>query len=73
VTNAAQQVYEQALGLSDEEREQLIEELARSLKPVELSSAWKAEIARRIEAIERGDAVIHDARAAVRRLRDKYG
>jgi putative addiction module component (TIGR02574 family) len=74
VTNAAQQVFERALGLSEEEREQLIEELARSLNPVELSPAWQAEIGRRIEAIERGEAVIHpDARVIVRRLRDKYG
>jgi putative addiction module component (TIGR02574 family) len=72
LTNAAQQVYEQALGLSDEEREQLIEDLARSLKPVALSPAWRAEIGRRLETIERGEAVIHpDARDAVRRLRDK--
>jgi hypothetical protein len=56
------------------EREQLIEGLARTLDPVELSPAWQAEIARRIERIERGDAVIHpDARDVVRKLRNKYG
>lgn len=74
MTEAAQQLYEQALALSKGEREQLIEDLARTLEPVELSPAWQAEIARRIERIERGDAVIHpDARDVVRRLREKYG
>jgi putative addiction module component (TIGR02574 family) len=64
-------LYEQALELSNVEREQLIEDLARSLRPVELSPPWRAEIARRIE---RGDAVIHpDARDVVRQLRNKYG
>jgi putative addiction module component (TIGR02574 family) len=74
VTEAARQLYEQALALSDDERGQLIEDLARTLQPVELSPAWQAEIARRLERIERGDAEIHaDARDVIRRLRDKYG
>jgi len=74
VTNAAQRVYEQALELSKGEREQLIDELARSLSPVDVSPAWQAELTRRFEAIERGEAVIHpDARGALRRLQHKYG
>jgi predicted transcriptional regulator len=55
----AQRVYEQALELSDEEHEQFIEALARSLKPVELSPAWQAEIVRTLQSIERGEAVSH--------------
>jgi hypothetical protein len=72
VTEAARQLYEQALALTDDERGQLIEDLARTLQPVELSPAWQAEIARRLERIERSEAVIHSvARDVVRQLRDK--
>jgi putative addiction module component (TIGR02574 family) len=74
VTEAARQLYEQALALSNDEREQLIEDLAQSLQPVELSPAWQAEIARRVERVDRGEAVIHpNARDIVRKLQDKYG
>jgi putative addiction module component (TIGR02574 family) len=58
MTEGAQDVFAQALALSPEDRAALIEMLAESLcaPEHELSPAWKAEIVRRIEAVERGES-----------------
>jgi len=73
VTPAAQKILAEALALPAEEREALVDALSNSLDPVELSPEWKAEIDRRLERIERGDAVLLDAEAHLRALRAKYG
>jgi putative addiction module component (TIGR02574 family) len=71
VTSAAQKILAEALLLPTQEREQLVGALSSSLEPVELSPEWNAEIARRLETIERGEAILHDAEAHLRALRAK--
>ena len=58
VTAAAKKILEQALALPEEERLVLLEALSESLEQpeAELSQEWKAEIERRIDAVERGDS-----------------
>ncbi len=73
VIPAAEKVLADALALTTEEREALVEALGDSLDPIELSPEWKAEIARRIESVERGDATLLDADAHLRALQAKYG
>ncbi len=53
---AAKKILDQALALPADERAALVDALSASLEEGELSVAWKTEIARRIDAIERGDA-----------------
>lgn len=75
MTSAAEKLLEQALSLPEEEREALVDALAQSLtQRATLSDAWKTEIARRIEAVERGESKLIEAdevdariRAALRR------
>lgn len=73
VTPAAEKVLAQALALPVAEREALVEALSDSLEPSELSPEWRAEIARRIQSIERGEATLLDAEAHLRELQAKYG
>ncbi len=77
MTSAAQKILEQALCLPAEEREALVVALAESLEGSQegLSDEWKTAIARRIDAVERGDSKLIegdevDARllAALRRV-----
>ncbi len=58
MTSAAKKLLEEALALPSEDREKLVEALADSLEPseIDLSPAWKTEIERRVEAIERGES-----------------
>lgn len=52
------QVIEQALALSPEEREEIIERLSESLEsPVEgdVEAAWADELRRRMDEVERGE------------------
>lgn len=58
MTAAAKKVLEDALALASEDRARLVEALADSLDASEtgLSGAWKVEIARRVEAVERGES-----------------
>jgi putative addiction module component (TIGR02574 family) len=58
VTSTGKKILEEALALPMEERAALVEALNQSLEGAEndLSPEWKAEIARRIEAIERGES-----------------
>jgi putative addiction module component (TIGR02574 family) len=63
--------------LSPEERARLAETLAESLReemPSEVEAAWEAEIKRRVEAYERGDAKLIPAEevfAKARRITDE--
>jgi len=72
VTTAVEKVLNDALSLSDDEREELVAALTQTLPPVELDAAWKAELARRIAKIESGEAVLHDAELHAKQLRAKF-
>jgi putative addiction module component (TIGR02574 family) len=58
VTSATKKILEDALALSEEQRATLVAALNESLETAEdeLTPQWKAEIARRIEAVERGES-----------------
>jgi len=58
MTASAKKILEDALALPEKERVALIDALADSItgEDDELSPEWKAEIARRIDAIERGES-----------------
>ena len=58
MTSAAKKILDQALALPEDERAALVDALTRSLETSEddLSPEWKAEISRRIEAVERGES-----------------
>ena len=57
MTSAAQKLLVDALSLPEDERAALVDALAQSLSgSSDLSPAWKAEIARRIEAVEHGES-----------------
>ena len=58
MTGEAKKIFEQALALPEPERAALIDALADSIAgdDDELTPEWKAEIARRIEAVERGES-----------------
>lgn len=73
VTSTAKKILDEALTLPQEEREKLLGALSDSLEPVELTPEWEAEIAGRIQRIENGEAVFHDANEHLRNLRVKYG
>jgi len=58
VTSAAKKILDDALSLPEDDRAALVDALNESLEAPEedLSPEWKAEIARRIEAVERGES-----------------
>jgi putative addiction module component (TIGR02574 family) len=57
VNTEAKKIFEQALALPEQDRMALIDALADSIVGDDcLSPEWKAEIARRIEAFERGES-----------------
>ncbi|HET6415366.1 MAG TPA: addiction module protein [Polyangiales bacterium] len=58
MTSATKKILEDALALSEEQRATLVAALNESLETAEdeLTPQWKAEIARRIEAVERGES-----------------
>jgi len=72
VTSAAKKVLQEALALSQQEREELVGALSNSLDPVQLSPEWNAEIGARIRKIERGEAEFLDADAHLAELRPKH-
>ena len=72
MTPAAKKILEEALALSEQEREELVSALSSSLEPVELSPEWSSEIRRRIEKIERGEAELLDAEEHLAELRQKH-
>ena len=72
MTTAAKRILEEALALSQQEREDLLSALGSSLEPVELSPEWSSEIGRRIQKIERGEAGLLDAEEHLDELRQKH-
>lgn len=58
MTSAAKKLLEEALALPSEDRAKLVDALADSLDAAEagLSPAWKIEIERHVDAIERGES-----------------
>ena len=72
MTSAAKKILEEALALSEQEREGLVSALSSSLEPVELTPEWSAEIRRRIQKIERGEADLLDAEEHLAELRQKH-
>ena len=72
MSEAARRLLAEALALSPDERAELAEELEASL-PAEAAAAWEEEIARRVAALDRGEAVVLDLADATRALRAKHG
>lgn len=72
MTSAAKKILEEALALSQQEREELVGALSSSLDPVQLSPEWNAEIGDRIRKIERGEAKFLDAEEHLADLRAKH-
>ncbi len=75
MTAEAKKIFEQALALPEPERAALIDALADSLQAVDedLSPEWEAEIARRIDAVERGESTLipgDEVEARIRRTLD---
>jgi putative addiction module component (TIGR02574 family) len=62
-----------AMELSAGDRAELARQLIRSLEPeapdVDADDAWEAEIERRLQAVDRGDAKLIDWRESVSRAR----
>lgn len=75
MTAAAKKILEDALGLPEQERAALIDALADSLmsEDDELSPEWKAEIARRIETVERGESRLIPGDEVDARIRETLG
>ena len=71
MTSAAKKLLEAALALPPAERAELIEALADSLDASEsgLSDAWRIEIGRRVDAIERGESHLIPGNEVDARLR----
>ena len=74
------ELFEQAMKLSDAEREELADRLWQStlpevpgevVSPEEAEAAWAEEIARRVEAFERGEVQTRDAWEALEESRRK--
>lgn len=72
MTSAAREILQAALALPSREREELVGELSSSLEPSALSPEWQAEIARRLQKIEDGQASFHDAEEHLQSLLAKY-
>ena len=71
MTSATKKILEEALALPEEERAALVSALNESLEAPadDLSPEWKAEIARRIEAVERGESRLVPADEVEARIR----
>lgn len=73
---AAQQIYASALALPPSDRERLAELLWVSLgstDPEAIAASWDAEIARRVEADERGEGRWLSEDQVMQRLEAKHG
>jgi putative addiction module component (TIGR02574 family) len=73
----AEELLEQVLRLPKEQRLRLADRIWKSIEdegwPEDVHPAWKAEIARRLQSVKDGTAVLVDGQAHLQRLRDKYG
>lgn len=72
-TSAAKKIFDEALALDQEDREELVGLLSGSLEPIDVSDAWREELAARAMKIERGEAELDDAREHLEKLRTKHG
>ena len=75
MTSAAKKLLEQALNLSEEERERLAEALFATLQreaPEDVALAWDEEVRRRVRAAERGETSARDWDEVYRELRAKH-
>jgi putative addiction module component (TIGR02574 family) len=67
------ELMQKAMELSAEDRAELARQLIRSLEPetpdIDADEAWEAEIERRLQAVDRGDAKLIDWRESVARAR----
>ena len=76
MTQAAEQVLEAAMTLSDEERAELATRLKDSLRGFatpEIAEAWEEEIAARLKEIDDGTVETIPAEEVHRQLSKKYG
>lgn len=76
MTAEAKKIFEQALALPEQERTALIDALADSIlgdDGDDLSPEWKAEVARRIEAVERGESRLIPGDEVEARIRETLG
>jgi hypothetical protein len=77
MTATVKAVLEQAMQLSPEERAEVANALdgmdadAPALSPAELAAAWRPELDRRREQLERGEVQAIDARAAISAMRER--
>ena len=70
-----EQIRQEALALSEEDREALAEELLLTIDrstPEEIEKAWIEEAEKRVESIRNGTAILHDGPAVMEELREKY-
>lgn len=68
------EIFAQAQQLSPEERAELVDLLlVLGVPEPHPDPAWMAEIERRVESVERGDAVLYDADEVMARLRARCG
>ena len=76
MSRTLEEVREEAMELTLEERSWLAEELwesARTPEEREIDAAWDAEIDRRVAEVEAGTAVLIPGDEVIRELRSKYG
>jgi putative addiction module component (TIGR02574 family) len=75
MTSAARKVLDLALALPEREREELARALSDSLlpEPLDLADDWRVEVARRLEALERGDSELVSWEAVDASLRRHSG
>lgn len=76
MTQAAEQVLEAAMALSEAERRELASVLWESVEEDRgppLSPEWRAEIARRIREIDSGEVQLLSEEEVNARLNEKYG
>jgi hypothetical protein len=64
-----EKMLEAALTLPADAREELVDALSISLELVTLTPEWQSEILRRLEKIEKGEAIFHDAEEHLQTLR----
>ena len=72
----AEDVFKDALALNADEREQLvkllIDQSAGGWATPEIEQAWKDEVERRVEVLDRGEAELIPAEEVFRRLDDSF-
>jgi putative addiction module component (TIGR02574 family) len=76
MSRTLEEVREEAMELSIEERSWLAEELwesARTPEEREIDAAWEAEAERRVAEVKAGTAVLIPGDEVIRELRSKYG